>query len=163
MRTLVLGSLVLVGCASSKAAYVPLVSPDRQVETRALPPDAPTEPLPNGTPAGDWVVPVEVGETVKKAGIEVSEARAARDTIYRIRYVELRKLYESDRLIWTAHRALYEKQLENTEAALKAAQPNWFQQHALQLGIIGGFVLGAATTVLLTYAVNQVSMAPASP
>lgn len=174
MRELVLGMLVLaVGCATP-SAYVPTVavSTEKRVETRPLPPDPAVEPLPSGTPPGDWVEPFEAGECLStqgtpavgatkpcpaRSGIAESEARAARNLLFRIRYPELRKVYEADRAVWAAHRELYETRLQDASKALHDAEPNWFQQHALQLGVVGGFVLGAAMTVALTFAINQVS------
>lgn len=180
MRVLVLGTLVLVGCATTNAAYVPTVplTPEKRVEMRALPPDPATEVLPPGTPPGEWVEPVEAGSCLDKqgkpvsgapspcpakSGIETSEARAARDAMYRIRYPELRKTFEADRAVWAAHRELYETRLEDASKALRAAEPNWFQRNAFQLGTVGGFILGAGMAVAITFAVNQVSNTAPSP
>jgi hypothetical protein len=175
MRALVLVTLGLVGCATTKAStYIPTVpdNPEKRVEKRALPPDAATEPLPPGTSKDDFVQAQEAGECLDgagnplpgapkpcpiKPGILSGEGRSARDMVYRIRYTELRKLYDSDRAVWNAHRELYETRLEQAETALKDAKPNWFQEHAFQLGVIGGFVLGSAATVAITFAVNQAS------
>lgn len=175
MRALGLGMLVvLAGCATTNSTYVPTVplTPEKRVEQRPLPPDPATEALPAGTPAGDWLDALEAGSCLDstgkpvarapqpcpaKSGILLSESRAARDGLFRIRYGELRKTFEADRAVWAAHRELYEGRLEDAAKALKAAEPNWFQRNAFQFGIVGGFILGAGMAVAITFAVNQVS------
>lgn len=180
MRTLVLGALVLAGCATTNSAYVPTVAltPEKRVETRPLPPDPATEALPPGTPPGDWAQAQEVGECFDKngkalpgapspcpakAGLLLSEAKVARDVMYRIRYPELRKSYEADRAVWAAQRELYETRLNDAQKALHDAEPNWFQRNAGQLGVVGGFVLGAGMAVAIVFAVNQVSHTAPQP
>lgn len=159
MRALCLLSFVFVGCATP-SAYVPTVAVEKHVEDRALPPDPATEALPPGTPPGEWVEPAEKGQTLTKSGILVSEARAARDALFRIRYPELRRNYEADRLLWQAHRELYEARLRAADEALKKAEPGWWQQHGPAVGMLGGFLVGAVLTVTLTYAIHQTT-APA--
>lgn len=159
MRSLL--SLVLiftVGCATP-AAYVPTVAMERRIEEKPLPPDPATEPLPAGTPAGDWLEPVEKDQKLTRSGLLVSEARATRDGLFRIRYPELRRNYEADQQVWKAHRELYEARLKAADEALKKAEPGWWQQHGPAVGMVGGFLVGAALTVALTYALNP----PSSP
>lgn len=169
---LVLVPFVLAGCATTSTAYVPTVAitPEKRVEMRPLPPDPAKEALPPGTPQTDWVEPLEAAGCLDKAGKAVSgasspcparsgllssEARASRDALFRLRYPELRQTFEADRAVWAAQRDLYETRLEQADTALKKAEPGWFQEHALQLGVIGGFVLGAGMTVAITFAVHQ--------
>jgi hypothetical protein len=154
MRALL--SLVLIftiGCATP-SAYVPTVAVERRIEEKPLPPDPATEPLPTGTPSGDWLEPAEKGQTLTRSGILISEARATRDGIFRIRYPELRRNYEADRQVWMAHRELYEARLKAADEALKKAEPGWWQQHGPALGMVAGFLVGAALTVALTYALS---------
>jgi len=169
-------SLVLVVALSGGCATVPALAPtvainvEKRVESRPLPPDPSTEALPPGTPADDWVLPLEAGSCLDKAGkavsgavgpcpslsgISLSESRAARAKLFQIRYPELRRLYEADRMVWSAHRELYEERLQQADQKIRDMQPNWFERHAVQLGVVGGFVLGAALTVSLTYAIHQ--------
>lgn len=159
MRTLSLSLTLLIGCATP-SAYVPTVAVERRVEDRALPPDPTTESLPPGTPPGEWVEPAEKGQTLTKSGIIVSESRAARDALFRVRYPELRRNYEADRMLWQAHRELYEARLKAADEALRKAEPGWWQQHGPAVGVLGGFLVGAVLTVTLTYAVHQTSNAP---
>jgi len=168
-------SLVLIfavtGCATvPHAAPTVAINVEKRVEMRPLPTDPATEALPPGTPKDDWVLPTEAGSCLDKAGkpvagatgpcpaqsgVSLSESRAARAQLYQIRYPELRRLYEADRMVWTAHRELYEERLQQADQKIRDMQPNWLERHSLQLGIVGGFILGAALTVSLTYAVHQ--------
>jgi hypothetical protein len=169
---LVLVTVVAAGCATAPVVPQPLISAKQVVEAKPLPPDPALEPLPNGTPAGEWVEALEAASCLDKAGkalpgapspcparsgIASSEARAARDALFRIRYPELRRMYEADRELWGAHRALYEERIATAEEELKKAQPNWWQQHGPALGMVGGFVVGAAMTVAITYALHHVA------
>ena len=146
---------LLIGCATP-SAYVPTVSlsPDKRIEEKPLPSDPASEALPPETPAGDWIVPAEKGQPVEKSGLLVSEGRAARDALFRIRYPELRRNYEADRAVWKAHRELYEERLKAADEALKKAEPGWWQQHGPAVGMVAGFIVGAGLTVALTYALS---------
>jgi hypothetical protein len=77
--------------------------------------------------------------------------------LFRIRYPELRRMFESDRQLWAAHRELYEERLQTSAEELKKAQPGWWQQHGPALGMVGGFIVGAVLTVSVTYALHQVA------
>jgi hypothetical protein len=169
MRLLVL-ALVATGCASVPVIPEPLINQRQVVEAKPLPPDPALEALPDGTPAGDWVEALEAASCLDKAGkalpdapspcpsrsgIAVSEARATRDALYRIRYPELRRMYEADRQLWATHRELYEERVRTAAEELKKAQPNWWERHGPALGVVGGFAVGAAATVAITFAIHQ--------
>lgn len=163
--------LSLCGCATAAPPRF-LVNPDRQPETRTLPADPATEPLPAGVPANaDFVEPSEPGACLdsqgrpvadaprpcpNRAGIVVGETRAARDGLFRLRYRELRVTYEADRQVWAAQRSLYEGQLQRADAHIQSLQPNWWQQNALGLGIAGGFLLGTVTVIGVLAVTNQI-------
>jgi hypothetical protein len=168
-----LGGMValLTGCATAAQPRF-LVTPDRQPEARTLPPDPATEPLPQGVPAtSDFVEPSEPGSCLdaqgrpvmdaprpcpNRAGILVGETRAARDGLFRLRYRELRVLYDADRQVWQAQRALYEGQLQRADEHIQSLRPNWWQQNALGLGIGGGFLLGTVTVISVLAVTNQI-------
>lgn len=168
---LVLCVMMASGCATTAPAALPtLIAASQIVEAKPLPPDPSVEPLPPGTPSGDSVEPIEAGTCLDKsgkpvagatspcpgkAGIEVSEARAARDALYRIRYPEMRRMYEADRQVWAAQRDLYEERVRTAQTELQKAQPSWWQQHGPALGMVAGFVVGAVMTVAIVYGVNQ--------
>jgi len=167
LRLALLVLLVSGGCATVNpvAPTVP-ISPDKRVEEQPLPTDPAAEVLPLEIPKGEWVEPLEQGSCLgadgkvfatapkpcpARSGIAVSEERAARDAMYRIRYKELRQNYMADRAVFAAQRLLYETRLNDANTALQNAQPNWFQRHAWELGILTGFVVGAGATVGIVY------------
>ena len=158
-------ALILTGCAGPRfqAPTVP-DSVIKRVENRELPPDPAVEPIPDNIPKGDWVTTIGKGECLDqdgtpelgatnpcpaKSGIVVSEERAYRDALYRIRYRELRKTYGADRMVWSAHRELYEERLKLAGQAIENLQPSWLDRNKLQLGVVGGVVLGIATSVAI--------------
>jgi hypothetical protein len=163
----------VAGCAAAIPQIPPTVSigPAHRPEERALPPDPATELLPIGVNgAQDWVESLEAGSCTAAAGTPVAgasrpcpvrsgilmgEGRAARDGLFRIRYVELRRVFDADRMVWGAQRVLYETRLQQADQALRDAQPTWFQQHASELGIIAGFVLGTGLTLGVMAIVEQ--------
>jgi hypothetical protein len=158
-------AIVCFGCAGPRF-QVPTV-PDsviKRVEARELPPDPAVEPIPDNIPSGDWVSPIEKGECLDESGtpedgapnpcpvesgLVISEERAYRSALYRIRYRELRKTYESDRMVWSAHRELYEERLKLAGQAIEDLQPNWWDRNKLPMGVVGGVVLGIATSVAI--------------
>lgn len=165
MRAL-LPVLILLGCASApvRPATIPVT---RAPEARALPPDPAEETLPPGTPAGEWVEPLEVGACYdvtglhggdtpcpRRAGILSSEARAVRDGMYRIRYRELRTFYEADRTTWSAQRELYEALRHQDQATIEAMRPTWWDRNALPLGVAAGLVLGVGTMTAIILSVR---------
>jgi len=168
MRIIALCALLALGCGAAQAPQVrPIVAEDRRPEARALPTDVREEPLPEGTPVTpgeDYVVPVTAGECAgatetcpAEDGIQVSEARANRDALYRIRYRELRDTYDADRMVWSAHRELYEAQVAADREEIARLQPSWWEQHDAEIMAAVGVVVGAALTVAITFAVNQAS------
>lgn len=170
-------ALFVTGCATTQPPAF-LIQSDRRPETRPLPPDPSAETLPTGTQTNaDWVEPLEAGSCLDaqgrpladaprpcpvRSGIAVGEARAARDAMYRIRYRELRLVYESDREVWGVQRSLYEGQLGRADQHIRSLQPSWFQQNALGLGIAGGFMLGAAACISI-FAVTSAAARPTGP
>lgn len=168
MRWLLPLVLLLWGCATTHGALPPTISAARRVELEPLPPDPSTEALPASTPPGDWVRAQEAGEcwnaqgTVRpdaglpcpaQAGILSSEARAARDALYRIRYRELRQRYEADRTVHGAQREVYETRLRLADERIRELQPTWWQQHGPVILFGAGLVLGTAIPTVIYVAV----------
>ena len=166
---ILIGSLILNGCATVPPP-TPVVpdNPDKRVEEQPLPVDPAAMVPPAQLPKEEWVEPLEAGGCVgadgasavphpcpNHSGIFMSEMKAWRLTQYELRYKELRLDYQSDQKVWSAQRALYEKQILVAEAKLKAAEPDWYQQHKMDLGILGGFVLGAGVSVGITYSITR--------
>lgn len=162
---------VISGCATTKpAAYAPLFGAAKRVEEKPLPPDPAEEALPklpDGSALTEWVEPLEKGSCIDATGkavgskpcpavegLAVSEGQATRDLLFRTRYRELRRLYDADRGIWSAHRELYEERLRTADEALKKAEPDWWQRNKGEVGTITGFVLGVAVTIGVVYALT---------
>lgn len=173
-----------LGCGAAQTPEVrPLVAEDRRPEAVALPTDVRDEPLPievPRVPGEEYVVPIERGGCIPAAGYQlsetepdaenyiegpcplesgvmVSEARANRDALYRIRYRELRDTYEADRRVWSAHRELYEAQLALDQKNIARLQPSWWEKNDATISAVLGIFLGAATTIAITFAVHQSS------
>jgi hypothetical protein len=147
----------------------PTVAPEHRVEEEPLPADPETEKLEGNVPPEDWVEPLEPGACLDssgkpvagapkpcpvRAGIAMSEAKAARFGLYKIRYKELRTDFVSDRNVWKAQRELYEKRLQLADQAIQDLQPGWWDRHKAEFGVIGGFVLGAAMTIAIVSVAN---------
>jgi len=149
----VLGALLLaVGCASAPRVQPFTIAEARWVEARELPPNPRDEPLPGDVPTDSdetFVAPYEpgAGDNPTVPGLVVSEARATRDALFRIRYDELRKLYQADRSVWEVHRETYELRLKLAGDRIVELQPSWWQENGVQVIGIFGFVLGVSATV----------------
>ena len=145
---------VLVACAP-RYTTPPTVPPgESRVEDQTLPPDAQTEPLPEGIPDDQRVEPMEEGQPAPFPGVLLGEGRSARLSIVDSRYDELRVRYEQDRRVWSAQRELYETRLALADKAIRDLQPSWWQRNALSLGILGGVTLGVLATVAAASATN---------
>lgn len=167
-KLVVIVVLFSFGCGASQTPQVrPLVAEGRRPEAREQVQDVRDEPLPEGTPTTpgeDYVMPVTAGECEgvtetcpAESGLMVSEARANRDALYRIRYREMRDTYDADRMVWAAHRELYEAQVAADREEIARLQPTWWERHDGTVLTAVGVVVGAAITVAITFAVNQAS------
>jgi hypothetical protein len=161
-----MGALVL-SCVTAQPQRAPVLSVGHYVERRPLPVHPEAEALPESIPKGESVEPLEAASCVDEAGklqgsgacparsgLLISEERAFRDALFRIRYKEMRSLYDADRQVWGAQRELYEERVSSLHDALRQAQPTFFEKYALQFGVVGGFLIGAGLTVGLTYALS---------
>lgn len=153
--------LALTNCATVQPTLPTVLPGQKRVEDTPLPQDPATEKLPDGTPRGEWVLPLEKGSCLKAdgtpkekapqpcpslSGISLSEEKAARLTLFKIRYPELRLNYKADRQVWKVHRELYETRLKLADQAIQKLQPGWFQRHKFELGIIAGFITGVGVS-----------------
>ena len=165
LRILVVAVVLLTGCAGLQP--VPVTVPENQrVENEALPEDAGYVKSP--FTGGEWSRPMDEEECIKsdgtvfagalspcpgKGGVLMSEELSFRFATYRTYYKQLRLNYEADRKVWTAQRFLYETRLKDAGEAIQRQRPNWFQQHAFELGILAGVVVGAGAAVGIVYGV----------
>ena len=148
--------LVFLVACSVPAVRPPTVEIDRRVEDEELPPNAFVEPLAENYPGDETdVLPYEPGAGPEWPGIVVSEARAARDGLIRIRYRELRTRYEADRTVWRAHRELYETQLRLAAEQLEGLAPSWWDRRKGTVGAALGVVVGVLGTVLVVWATGE--------
>lgn len=162
--------ILLVGCASTPKV-APVIPAPRHPELRELPADPRTEPLPDGFSGPEWAEPQEAGacrpggarEPEKadpgpcpaRAGVLVSEAKAARIKLYQIRYEELRTTYEADRTVWQAQRELYDAEIARRDKYIEDSKPSWWEENRAEFYGIGGMLLGATITILISHAVND--------
>ena len=153
MRRLLL-PLLLCACATvptpAPEAFIPEA---RRPEQRALPPSPREEKLPAGVAGEEWVLPAEQGATVPKAGLLASEARVARDILFRTRYDELRKVFDADRMVWKTHRDYYEERLHLAQDEIARLQPTWWDEHKGSLYLVGGVLVGFGLTLGVVEAV----------
>jgi hypothetical protein len=145
---------VLCACISQHPS--PALSSLEPIEISALPSDPETEKLDVPDPTEDWVEPQEAGSCKNasgtcpaKAGISMSEARAARFGLYKIRYRELRADYEADQKVWLARQQALNKQLELAATEIRKLQPGWWDQNKAEFALIGGFLLGTTMTAVV--------------
>lgn len=162
-------SLLLVVCMSGCATLqpVPLTVPEEKwVENNALPEDPKEAKV--AAPDGEWAAPENEGDCTDKngkpvsdapkpcpakGGVLISEGLAARFKLYQQDSKALRALYLADKLVWMAQRQLYETKLRMAGEAAQQNRPNWFQQHAAELGILFGLIIGAGAAVGIVYGV----------
>jgi hypothetical protein len=123
-----------------------LISPSEWPESRKLPP-TPTEDV---KVVDDRVAPVSAGSTAEFSGILLSEDKARRAAALKLRYDELLVLYSSDRKVWSTQREFYEEELKAADKKLKELQPGWYDQHKLELGVIGGMILTILSASLIS-------------
>lgn len=147
--------VLVIGCGSAPPTIQPTVpiDPSHRPEMRELPPDPGATPIP---PEGDWVEAVEAGNDCQaedgtvfsvQAGILLSEDKASRCMEYRIRYDELRQDYEADRMVWGAHRELYEERLRLAGEEIYSLQPDWWDENKFAIGVAIGVVLGIGVSI----------------
>lgn len=141
-----------------KPTFTPQMPTVTKIEQTPLPIKPASMPIPVEIEKdGYWVMPLEAGSCTPaapvtitkpcpaKSGILESEAHAIKDQQYRISYDELRQLYEADIKVWGAQRELYEATLKQQQETIEKLQPSWYDQNALTIGLVGGFLLGTLT------------------
>lgn len=163
-------AILLVGCAGTPKIQ-PVIPAPRHPEVRELPPNPRSESLPEGFDGPEWAEPQEAGACLpagsstpepgttgpcpRKPGLLISEAKAARIKLYQVRYDELRTTCEADRTVWDAQRELYEAEIARRDKYIEDSKPGWWEQHRAEFYGIGGMILGATITILVSHAVND--------
>jgi hypothetical protein len=146
--------LALAACAHPEIRHEPLFSGDRIVEKLPMPEHPAAVDLSKFPGEETQIVDLTLGKAAPFDGLLFSERRAARDGLYRTRYVELRKILEADRKEWSAQRMLYETQLGQAEQKISDLQPSWWQEHKGAIAFLSGFVLATAGTIAVVFAVH---------
>lgn len=151
MRLLVC-CLFFLGCATSQPQVLWDYEFEEVPEELPLPPNPREEDL-NLPPDED---PAEVATRCPTDPyICITNARAARDALFRIRYDELRGIVEADRSVWASHRELYEGTLAVAESQLFECQRPWWDDYKFQLGVGTGFIIGVGTAILLANSLSN--------
>lgn len=155
-RLSALSLAALTACATTpKAPPAPYIPEARRPEARALPPNPREEALQFSGP--ELVKPLEKGQAAAEPGLWASEARVARDILFRTRYDELRRVYEADRLVWSAHRDYYEERLRLSAEEIEKLQPTWWDRNKDTVFLVAGTLLGFGVTLGITQAVYHAS------
>jgi hypothetical protein len=152
MKALVL--IFLVSCAASTpVVQYAGIDPKQYVETKTLPDRPDKDPIPADK---DWVIPLAAGQTAKQDGVLLSPEKAGRAKLWQDGYLGLRSLYDIDRQIWTQQRIIYDERLSQANAEIKRRSPSWWDENKGTLSWVGGFVMGAATSVAIVYGLEHV-------
>ena len=97
---------------------------------------------------GNSIVPLEKGDEAPFPGLLYPEAEAAKTLSNKIDLKKLKTDYEADQKAWAAKEGAYKKQIDEYK-------PTWWSEHKGEIGLVSGFILGAATVVVVVFAVNQ--------
>lgn len=154
MRSLGLLMLFAVGCgASTPVPRYANISDKQYVESKPLPdrPDAIAIPEDQ-----NWAKPLMAGQCTEADGIILSPEKAARAKLWQEGYNGLRGLYETDRQIWQNHRIVYEERTSQANAEIKRLSPSWWAENSSQILWVGGFLMGAATSIAIVYGLEHV-------
>jgi hypothetical protein len=98
---------------------------------------------------------VASGESVPIDAICLNEDLAMEYQEYRFGYELIHELYQSDRMVWAAHREAYESKLRIAEDRLQDELPSWWEKNDGPLMGIIGFVIGSAATVGVAVAAER--------
>lgn len=154
MKLTALIVLFAIGCgASAPVIQYPAMSERQQVENKALlaRPDAVAV-----APDDDWVKPMKAGDVVDRPGVLLSPGKAARAKEWQLGYNALRDLYDIDRQVWQQHRIVYEERITQANAQIRRLSPSWWSEEKSQILWVGGFVMGAATSIAIVYGIDNV-------
>lgn len=154
MRVFALIVLLICGCsASTQVLQYPKLSEKQHVESKALPerPDAVAIPKEQ-----DWSRALPASKCTDVNGVLLSPEKAARAKGWQDGYNNLRSLYEIDREVWQQHRIVYEERTAQANAEIRRLSPSWFDENKGTLAWVGGFLMGAATSVAIVYALDNI-------
>lgn len=167
LRVVSIAAAICLGCSASAPQAKQRTLPEPLVAAK-LPPSPKDEA--KVPPSADWAAGVDgywvarpdgTREDVDRPGICMSMEKATRAAHYVIGYDELRALYEVDLRTWGRERKVYERyvQLAQDEAdrQTKLAERSWWERNSPGLALGFGIVVGAAVTVGIAAAIEEVS------
>ena len=145
---------LMMGCgASTPVTQYPGIKKDQHVETKKLPDRPDKQAIPK---AKDWVKPLKAGESHTADGILLSPEKAVRAALWKSGYNECRSLHEIDRGIFGHHRVVYEERLVQANKEVSRLSPSWWDENKGTISWAGGFLMGAAATIAIVYALDEV-------
>jgi len=162
IRSLVIISLLFMGCGAAKPVVQYKSIPEAQyVEQRDLPDSPALEPI---SKESDWVKALPASTCTDERGVErktehgivMSPEKAARAKRWQDAYNSLRGLYELDRQIFSQHRIIYDERTKQANEEIVRLSPSWWMENKGTLGWGAGFIAGAAATIAIVYAVDEV-------
>lgn len=162
MRLLSLLTVLSLGCGAATPVVQYRGIPEAQyVEQKELPESPAGELI---AKKDDWVkaLPASVCTDAKGVerktdhGIVMSPQKAARAKRWQDSYSNLRGLYELDRQIFSQHRIIYDERMGQANEEIVRLSPSWWDKNKGTLGWGAGFVAGAAATIAIVYAVDEV-------
>lgn len=156
MKTLIAITLFSFGCTAARPAvqYQGIPPGPRRVEDVALPDRPNPESLPE---AQNYAIPLPQGTKAPKDGILLSPEKMERALELMLSYDELRTLYENDRIVWQNQRGTYEDTLVEANKEIVRLNPTWWDDHKLEIGLVGGAVIGIGLSLGVIYGVDQLS------
>lgn len=145
MRVLIVLLFLGVGCGTTTPK---LVLAPYQAQPVARPIEE-REPLPKGDELATGVL---AGEKVPFDGVMLSERLAAKLRLIKAERDTLREWLAIERQAAQRRHELVNQALTDMH---QRAQRSWLERHAGTLGVYSGFVLGAATCILITYGLKE--------
>lgn len=120
----------------------------------------PLPPVPDEVPADTRATEaLEEGDAAPFAGSLVDDRRLYRASEIAVAYMELRRMYEADRTSWERQEDVYERYLtvgeEQAEFWKQKAVRSWLERNGGTLGLVVGFVGGAAITTVIVFGVKE--------
>lgn len=151
---LVMAAVLMVGCgASTPVPQYAGITESQYVERRDLPPSPDAVAIPDDK---NWVEPLAATKCTDKDGILLSPEKAVRAKLWKTSYEGLRTLYDLDRKVWTEHRIVYDERITQANKEIERRSPSWWSENKGTVAWAGGFLMGAAATVAIVYAVDEV-------
>jgi hypothetical protein len=162
MRLLVILAVLSVGCGAATPVVQYKGIPEAQyVEQKKLPDSPASEPI---AKKDNWVKSLPASVCTDEKGVErktdhgivMSAQKAARAKRWQDAYNNIRSLYELDRQIFGQHRIIYDERTKQANEEIVRLSPSWWDENKGTFGWGAGFVAGAAATIAIVYAVDEV-------